>query len=98
MTTEKFHNGLPIHFSMTDFFEEFGVLVVDVHKDSAETGDYRYFPEESHLAEVWQENGYEIVTIWQETDENSDETVTFEFERAFDHPYVTGYMVLQRSK
>ena len=89
------HNGLPIHFSMTDFYEQFGKLLVNVNSDSVESGDYRFFPEEVQLAEEYESNGYRVATIWEAASETEEETVSFEFEKGYDHPFVTGYMILQ---
>jgi hypothetical protein len=56
--------------SKTDFFNLYGNLLVQVHEDDVETGDYQLFcPEESHIAKEYIDKGYNVASIFQSENE-----------------------------
>lgn len=93
--TEVEHNGVPIHLPIFEFFELFGDNLVAVNDETdVETGIFRIFPEETDRVDRYIADGYGVVTIWEGA-ETDIETVTFEYEKGFDHPFVTGYFILE---
>jgi hypothetical protein len=83
------------HLSMTEFYNEYGSRFVNVNGDDGETGSFRIFEKETERAIELQKMGFIVCTIWQPNSEQTEETVSIEFENSYDHPFVTGFMFLE---
>jgi hypothetical protein len=83
------------HTPMTEFFNLYGDRLVNVNGENAETGWFRLMESEKDRAKEYQDEGYEIATVWMEGDGEREETVSLEFENSREHPFVTGYLILE---
>lgn len=80
----------------TKFFEKYGSLLKAVRHDDPETGDFLLWsPEEDESAEEYCSWGYDIVTVYEPSEEGADDVVEMEFNRG-KNPFKIGYFVLMR--
>ena len=57
--------------SKTEFFEKHGGGLVEVATDNSEFGDFLLLhPEEIDIAKQYQEKGYKVASVYQQSDED----------------------------
>jgi hypothetical protein len=79
----------------TEFFEKNGHRLVKVWEDDVETGDFMLMaPEEDDIAKHYQEDGYEVCTVYEPSQEGEDDCVEQEFNLA-NNPFKIGYLILE---
>lgn len=55
--------------NIDEFFKQHGSQLVKLHEDDSETGNFRLFcPEECATASHYKENGYTVVSIFEDND------------------------------
>ena len=85
-----------LRLTKTDFFKQYGSLLVAVRYDDPETGDYLIWsPEEDELADEYHSKGYDIVTVYEPAAEGEDDIVELEFNKG-NNPYKVGYLVIEK--
>lgn len=82
------------HIPMSEFWSQYNHRLVKVDNDNEQYGDYRLIETERDIVQSFVEQGMIPVTIWNEGDDETEESVTFEFENSFTHPMVAGYFIL----
>lgn len=81
---------------MSEFFNQYGCRLVKVNPDGdIDTGWFRLMDNEKDRAEGYQKQGFKVATIWLEAEHSDEESVTMEFENSREHPFVTGYFILE---
>jgi hypothetical protein len=80
----------------TEFFLNYGHLLVKVNSDDAQTGDFMlFFPEETNIAKKYLDNGYSVAYVFEV--ENNEDNVELDNDLGYSHHKI-GLLVLQSEK
>ena len=80
----------------TEFYEKHGHEIKVINPGDIEYGEHLIlYPEENEIAQSYNDQGYTVYTVYEESHEGGDEYVEYGLDTSR-HPYKVGYFVLDK--